>query len=189
MKGTKMTKNRFNFNAIVSSYYDIDTPEDYKEYEPQIYLEDVVVFEGGSEIGISWDKVNEAVKKQYPSLAEPEVGQIMQHFEDNSNSSDEDWLTIRPDEILQCTGLKDSNDELIYEGDTVRYCRYPDDEDPEWEEAEVVWGMDDFESSFYPAFELKGIDFNGMNGFSYLFCESYIVEVVCHKKCKNIEHV
>ena len=43
----------------------------------------------------------------------------MQHFEDNSNSPDCEFVSITPDKIIQCTGLKDKNGELIYEGDVV----------------------------------------------------------------------
>ena len=93
-------QDRFKFNAVVSSYYDIDTPANYEEHEPRFYLSDVDVF-CNQEIGIDYDVLFDTVKQQVKNLSEKEIGQIMQHFEDNSNSPECDFVTIKPDKILR----------------------------------------------------------------------------------------
>ena len=163
--------DRFLFNAVVSSYYDIDTPENYEEFEPQIYLENVDLF--SDEIGIDYDRLLDAVQRQL-KLEKPEISQVMQYFEDNSLSNSEEYVTIKPDKVLQCTGLKDKNSKLIYEGDVVRYAEYEiEDIKPEWKHTEIVWGG----NHDYPAFDLKSHDFD-CNGLSYIFNEGWTIEVI-----------
>ena len=111
-------EDRFNFNAIVTGYYTNDKDE---ETEVQIYLQNVTLCSGGDIIGIESYVLIDALKEQHPELSREEVQQIIISFEDNSETCDNnfDYLAIKPDKILQCTGLKESSGILLYEGDKV----------------------------------------------------------------------
>lgn len=98
-----------------------------------------------------------------------------------------------PETFSRGTGVLDSNDRLIYEGDIIRYadlCDYQcyeeakehpelyDGTDPE---EYVEYGVVDwFGDEDYPAFDFAPHDFE-CNGFSYLKNSDYVVEVVGNK--------
>lgn len=88
-----------------------------EEKEVSFYIYDIALYNDGS-VGFSRDSLLEVLDKL--NLTEGQYNEIEDYISDNSYSEDWEWYIISFDIIEQCTGLKDRNGRLIYEGDLIK---------------------------------------------------------------------
>ena len=105
--------DRFKFRCgITISHYD----DDGNDIDTLLLIDTVSLFNNG-EVGIDRIEIVKAIKRL--NLSEEMERTIWQSLEQYA-IFDDDFYSIPPDFIEQCTGLKDKNGNIIYEGDILK---------------------------------------------------------------------
>ena len=107
--------DRFRFRAWVVGHYFSENDE---EKEILLKLNDVTVYNDGL-IGIDYHSLLESVCGFLTNEGERES--LIEYFEDKNFTTGDDWYYLEAKSIEQCSGLKDKNGTLIYEGDIVQH--------------------------------------------------------------------
>lgn len=116
--------DRFKFRGVLTVEYGGENADD-KTVDLIIEKADAI---HGGDIGFDIDQLDAAIEKA-GITDDIEIDQIHEFCYDNNGCRSDEYFVMDGD-IKQCTGLKDKNGNLIYEGDCVGFYVY--EQDGEW---------------------------------------------------------
>lgn len=137
--------NRFKFRGILTVTYGGENADD-KTVDLIIEKADAIY---SGDIGFDMDQLDAAIEKA-GITDDIEIDQIHEFCYDNNGCRSDEYFVMDGD-IEQCTGLKDKNGNLIYEGDIVRFEIVDDDSvlGKTFERiCEICFGKGDYSYSF-----------------------------------------
>jgi hypothetical protein len=111
-------QDRFKFRALVRGYLKLTAEQQYTEIEPLIYLDDIMVLSDNL-IRVPRQALEIAISQQCYYLNWRERDDMIRNLQEGKDY-DRDNVNLTPEKIFQSTGLRDKNDELIYEYDICR---------------------------------------------------------------------
>ena len=109
-----MENNRFLFRAVVKAKY---CGSDGNNKTIKLLLSRVAVY-SPTTVGVADEVLVNAIRNT--NLNAEERNSVYSYFEINNKYADQEWFVLQAETIEQCTGLKDKNGRLIYEGDIVK---------------------------------------------------------------------